>query len=101
MAEPQVGNWDDIVEVEYVKFDSGIVRVRFQTSEFLVDRNAYGNKTWIFSVVEGKSDKLMSITSKRLALKLKALEPLEGKVLDIERIGQDMDTDYNVSEVIE
>lgn len=101
MPIPEIGNFDDIEEVEFVKFDNGMVRMRFATSEFLVGENIYHNKSWTFSVVEGTSDKLLSITSKRLMLKLKAFHPLEGKVLNITRIGQDMDTDYEVEEVTE
>jgi len=101
MTAPEIGNFDDIQEVEFVKFDDGKIRVRFTTSEFLVDQNVYNNKTYTFSVVEGTDDKLMGVTSKRLMLKLKNLHPLEGKVLDITRIGVGMDTDYEVDEVTE
>lgn len=101
MGDTEIGSFDDIEEVEYVKFDNGTVRVRFTTSEFITGKNAYGNKTYTFSVVEGTSDKLMGVTSKRLMLKLKTFHPLGGKVLDITRIGQDMETDYEVDEVSE
>lgn len=97
MSQTEIGNFDDIQEVEFVKFGDKPIRLRFTSGEFLVDRNQFGSQNWTFSVVEGKSDKLLSITSKRLMLKLKMFHPLEGKVLDIERIGQGMETDYNVS----
>lgn len=99
MSVTEIGSFDDIEEVEFVKFGEGFVRVRFTSSEFLVDRNVYGTKNWTFSVVEGKSDKLLSITSKRLMLKLKNYHPLEGVVLDIRRIGAGMETDYDVTDV--
>ena len=99
MSDVELGNFDDIEEVEYVKFDEGIPRVRFTSSEFVVGKNAYGNKTWTFTGVEGTVDKLLGITSKRLMLKLKEFHPLEGKVMDIERVGEGMETDYNVTEV--
>ena len=99
MPDTEIGNFDDIIEVEYVKFDHGAVDVRFVSDEFLVERNAYGNKTWTFAVVEGKADKLIGVTSKRLMLKLKALHPLGGKIVTLERIGEGMETDYNVTEV--
>jgi len=99
MSEVELGNWDDIEEVEYVKFDKEIPVVRFTSSEFVVGKNGFDKKSWTFTVVEGKSDKLLSLTSKRLMLKLKSYHPLEGKVLKLERIGEGMETDYNVSEV--
>jgi hypothetical protein len=71
MAAPVMGSFDDIEEVEFVKFDDGVVRMRFASSEFLAGENIYHNQCWTFSVVEGTSDKLLSITSKRLMLKLK------------------------------
>ena len=101
MDNPEIGSFDDIVEVEYVKFAGGEVQVTFTSSEFLIDRNAYGNRTYTFAVVEAGIDKLLGITSKRLMLRLKEHNPLEGKTFTIERIGRDMDTDYNVSEVSE
>ena len=99
MSDAEIGSFDDIEEVEYVKFDGEPPIVRYTSSEFIVGRNPYDNKTWTFTVVEGKIDKLLSITSKRLMLKLKELHPLEGKVTKLERIGVGMDTDYNVTEV--
>ena len=101
MPIPVLGNFDEIEDVEFVKFDVGMVRLRFASNEFLVGENIYHNQCWTFSVVEGKSDKLLSVTSKRLMLKLKEHHPLGGKVFDITRIGQDMDTDYKVEEVTE
>lgn len=101
MSDSDIGSFDDIEEVQYVKFDDGAVNLRFASSEFLVGKNAYGNRTYTFSVVEGKEDKLLGVTSKRLMLKLKAFHPLGGKVFDIIRIGEDMDTDYDLTEIIE
>ena len=95
----EIGSFDDIQEIEYVKFDEGLVRVRFDSDEFLVTKNAFNSITWLFAVVEGKRDKRLAVTSKRLVLKLKALHPLGGKVCDIERVGAGMDTDYTVKEV--
>lgn len=98
-ADQEIGNFDDIQEVAYVKFDNGVVTVRFHSSEFLVGKNTFGNKSYSFAVVEGKEDKYMSVTSVRLMLRLKELHPLEGKVVKIERVGTGMDTDYNVTEI--
>lgn len=96
MSDAVIGSFDDIEEVEFIKFDQGAITVRFTSSEFLVKDNAFNNKCYEFAVVEGKEDKILSITSKRLMLKLKAHHPLEGKVFEIERTGAGMEIDYTV-----
>lgn len=101
MSGTEIGSFDDIVEVEWVKFDQGPVTVRFVSSEFLLERNAYDKRSYQFAVEDSEGEKLMGVTSKRLMLKLKEYHPLEGKTLKIERVGRDMETDYKVSEVTE
>lgn len=96
MSDAVIGSFEDIQEVEFIKFDKGLIKIRFTSNEFLVKDNAYNNKCYEFAVVEGKEDKILSITSKRLMLKLKAHHPLEGKVFEIERTGAGMDIDYAV-----
>lgn len=99
MKPAVLGSFADIVEVDFVKFDKGEVRLRFTSSEFLVGENRFNNRTYTFCVVEGKEDKMLNITSIRLMLHLKEFDPLEGKVLTIERTGEGMETDYIVKEI--
>jgi|LGOV01.1.fsa_nt_gb hypothetical protein len=99
MDNIEAGDWDKIEEIVFVKFDQGIPRMRFRDDKFITGTNAYGNQTWTFDVIEGKEDKMLSITSKRLMLKLKEARPLEGKIFDIERVGSGMETDYKLTEV--
>lgn len=96
MADRVIGSFDDIEAIEFIKFDKGVVTLRFTSSEFLIADNAFNNTSYTFCVVEGKEDKQLSITSIRLMLKLKEHHPLEGKVFNIERVGVGMDTDYLV-----
>ena len=100
MENVELGSWDEIEPISYVNLGLGKVTVRFTTDVFTKGVNKFKKTTYAFSVVEGKSDKILTTTSKRLMLKLKELIPLEGKVLEIERIGTGMDTDYLVKEVV-
>lgn len=101
MQGDEIGSFDDIQEIEWVKWDEGVVKVGFSSSEFLKGLNSYNKTSFTFAVEQGGDEKLMGITSKRLMLKLKAHHPLEGKVFEIKRIGVDMETDYEVQEVTE
>ena len=96
----ELGSWDEIEPVVYVNLGQGSVKVRFTTDIFTKGVNKFKKVVYAFAVVEGKSDKVLTTTSKRLMLKLKELVPLEGKVLEIERIGEGMDTDYLVKEIV-
>ena len=96
MSDAIIGSFDDIEEVEFVKFDEGSVCIKFASSEFLIKDNAYQNKCYEFSVMEEEESKILSVTSKRLMLKLKEHHPLVNKMFEIERIGSGMETDYTV-----
>ena len=98
--EVELGSWDEIEPIQYVSFDQGKVTVRFTTDTFTKGLNKFKKTAYAFSVVEGKSDKILTITSKRLMLKLKEHLPLEGKVFEIVRIGEGMDTDYTIKEIL-
>lgn len=100
MAAQDIGSFDDIQEIDWVDWKKGEVRVRFDSSEFLVGLNTFEKVSYTFSVTEDKAEKLMGVTSKRLMLKLKAYHPLEGKTFAIKRIGANMDTDYDVTEIV-
>jgi hypothetical protein len=99
MNGQEIGNFDDIQDVEWVDWKKGEVTVSFQTSEFLKGRNSFDKESYTFAVIEDGAEKLMGVTSKRLMLKLKEFHPLKGKTFSIERIGQNMDTDYNLTEI--
>lgn len=98
MSGQELGSFDDIQDVEWIDWKKGKVTVQFQTSEFLRGINSFDKESYTFSVLEDGVDKLMGVTSKRLMLKLKEYHPLEGKCFNIERIGQNMATDYTVTE---
>ena len=73
---------------------------------FLVDRpietishKFQGKKVMLFNVTENNEKKTLIVTSIRLALKLKALNPLKDKILGIKRTGERTDIDYIVRDV--
>lgn len=101
MSDVEYGSFEDIQEIEYVKLNKEGVIVKFETSNFIVEINAYKNKQWSFAVSEDGSDKLLSVTSKRLMLTLKQHHPLAGKTFLITRKGVGMEIDYDVEEVVE
>jgi len=100
MAPQDIGNFDDIQDIEWVDWKKGTAEVQFQSSEFLVGLNSFDKVSYTFTVVEDGVEKLMGVTSKRLMLKLKEFHPLEGKDFTIKRIGQNMETDYDVIEMV-
>ena len=101
MSDVEYGSFDDIEEVEYAKLSKNGSTLTFLSSNFIVEQNQYKNKSWVFSVSEEGNDKLLSITSKRLMLKLKEYHPLSGKTFEIKRKGFGMDTDYDLEESVE
>lgn len=100
MAGSEIGSFDDIQEIEWVDWKKGEVLVRFESSEFLVGANSFDKTSYTFAVTEDGDEKQMGVTSKRLMLKLKEFHPLAGKSFCIERFGANMDTDYNLTEVV-
>lgn len=101
MQGVEYGSFDDIREVEYAKLTKEGVKLRFTSSDFLIDKNAYGNTQYTFAVSQEGDEKLLSVTSKRLMLHLKEFHPLEGKQFEITRTGRGMEVDYAVKEVTE
>lgn len=99
MEPVEYGSFEDIQEVEYAKLTKEGVTLLFASSDFVVDKNAYGNTQYTFAVLEDGAEKLLSVTSKRLMLSLKTFHPLKDKTFEIKRTGRGMDVDYIVKEV--
>ena len=58
-----------------------------------------GKKTFLFDVEENKVKKTLIVTSVRFAVKLKLLDPLKGKTIQIQREGLGTDIDYAVKDI--
>ena len=58
-----------------------------------------GKKVMLFGVIENSDKKTLIVTSIRLAVKLKTLDPLKGKTLGIKRTGERTDIDYEVRDI--
>lgn len=99
MAGSEIGSFEDIQEIEWIDWKKGEILVTFDSSEFLKGLNSFDKTSFTFAVTEDGVEKQMGVTSKRLMLKLKEFHPLAGKSFSIERIGANMETDYNVTEV--
>jgi hypothetical protein len=59
-----------------------------------------GKRVMLFDVMENAQDKVLICTSIRLAIKLKELSPLYGKVITIQRKGVNTAIDYDIAEVL-
>lgn len=99
MQHEEIGSFNDIQDIKYVKFGNEPIKMGFTSSTFLTSENKYNTRVYRFAVeVEGEAQTL-SVTSIRLMLKLKEYDPLKGKIIEICRVGEGMETDYLVKPV--
>lgn len=96
--------WDNVQpengeEREFVNFaeNENKVKLTFETDHPRVGENKFGKTTYYFDVIEHDMPKVMSVTSMRLMNELKERLPLQGKILEIERVGEGYDTHYRVN----
>lgn len=98
--------WTDgsLDEIEYIKFEDAknrTVKVKFLENDPTSRKNKFDQACFDFQVMDldTKTLKVFSVTSKRLMRELKTCLPLDGKDLCIQRMGSEMETDYNVTEI--
>ena len=88
--------WDDIPSRPFLRYEDGVVVVRFESDEPVRTTNKYNQPQWNFEV---NGDMLFGVSSKGLMRLLKKHLPLTGKTLKITRSGRGFETSYQVEEV--
>lgn len=96
----ELPKWDDLrterlpgVEL----FDKKDHRLVFLKDDPYETTEKHGKPLMIFDVEENQVNKSLFVSSIRLAVKLKRISPLTGKVVVIKRLGEKTDIDYEVS----
>ena len=92
--------WQTATKVEeYATFDDHQVEVTFTTNSFVTQDSMYGAQN-VFKVInlEGM-EQLFATSSKRCMIALSEHFPIKDKRLNIERIGEGMNTNYKVTHI--
>lgn len=93
------GNFDPSDENKYLKFDKdNTIKYKFLEDEPVVTVNKFSNQQFSFEVMnlDDKTVMTHSITSKRYMRNLEDYAPLSGKSVCVHRMGEGMNTDYQV-----
>ena len=104
-TEPkELPGWDDLVTeqlpaVELFDTNEHILDFLVEKPIETISHKFKGKKVMLFGVKENNESKTLIVTSIRLALKLKALSPIKGKTIAIQRTGKSTETDYNVRDI--
>lgn len=109
-TDNQVSIWDAIPddeselgndnEREFVHFVNGMrIVVTHETDEPRIGENKFGKRTFYFDVLQANQPRVLSVTSMKLMVKIKALGKLEGQTVAYTRDGAGYDTEYMVESV--
>ena len=93
------GELDETAFVKFEQSQNDTVKIKFLEQHPTPKQNQFGSVSYEFEVLDMDSQtiKTFGITSKRLMRMLGDHLPIEGKVFCIKRIGQGMDTTYEVT----
>lgn len=89
----------------YLTFDpeknNNTVKFKFLEDEPVVSENKFNKEQYTFEVMclDTKVVLSHSITSRRYMRTLEKYAPLAGKSVCVQRVGEEMDIDYNVAEI--
>ena len=84
---------------EYATFENGNVEVTFSTNSFVTQDSMYGAQN-VFKVVNLEGlEQLFATSSKRCMIALSGHFPIKDKRLNIERLGEGMNTNYKVTHI--
>jgi len=96
-------DWESIEKSEpFFTFKTkNTIKIQFLSNDFKTNETQFNGKKAVEYIFEGidlddAETKILSVTSKRLMLKLKEIRPLQGKNLSITRVGAGFSTDYIV-----
>lgn len=92
-------NTEQLPAVELFDNQEHIVNFLVDKPMETISHKFKGKKVMLFNVKENNEQKTLIVTSIRFALKLKALSPLKGKTIGIQRTGKTTDIDYNIRDV--
>ena len=89
--------WQTETKVEeYANFEGGIVEVTFLTNSFVKKDSMYGPQN-VFKVLNNEGlEQLFATSSKRCMIALSEHFPIKDKTLQVKRIGEGMNTTYEV-----
>lgn len=90
--------WQEETKVEeYANFEAGSVEITFLTNSFVKKDSMYGPQN-VFKVLNNEGlEQLFATSSKRCMIALSEHFPIKDKTLRIIRIGEGMNTTYEVT----
>ena len=93
--------WNAATQGNFASYDeNGIAEILFTANDFSIGKpDKWGRVPYEFDVIQNAKAVTLSVASIRLMHALKAMLPLEGKLIRITRTGSGMDTKYEVQEV--
>ena len=93
--------WNAATQGNFASYsEDGIAEIIFIGNDFSIGKpDKWGRVPYEFDVIQNTKAVVLSVASIRLMHALKAMLPLEGKLIRIVRTGSGMDTKYEVQEV--